>query len=203
MTRNYWTSLQLLVERKRRELQTARNRVGRRTLKRRSNADVCPARNRRLAYFLRSALLSDYRRSWQWHGAWLKLLHATERSAAALLFALRVLPLAASVVITFVFVVPSFQLLEPRSIDEGMGAIPLALGICAFVLIVCGCLRVIAAQSKTARVVARWLEGAHPLHAGPSSRRQLRFAPDAKLRRSLWWVSANRECWFQNPRLRF
>jgi Zn-dependent protease with chaperone function len=103
-----------------------------------------------------------------WRG-WSKLLRATQRGAAALLFGFRVLPLAASVVVTFVFVVPSFQLLEPRSIDEGMGAVPFVLGICAFVLIVWGCLRVVAAQSKTARVVARWLEGAHPLHVDPAA----------------------------------
>jgi len=101
--------------------------------------------------------------------AWrlLKWLHATERALAALLFALRVLPFVSSVVITFAFVVPSFQLLEPRSIDidEGVGAMPLALGVCALLLIACGCFRVIAAQTVSARVVARWLEGAHPLNA--------------------------------------
>jgi beta-lactamase regulating signal transducer with metallopeptidase domain len=58
--------------------------------------------------------------------------------------------------------VPSFQLLEPRSInsDEGIGAMPLALGVCALLLIACGCFRVITAQTRTSRVVARWLEGA-------------------------------------------
>jgi Zn-dependent protease with chaperone function len=59
--------------------------------------------------------------------------------------------------------VPSFQLLEPRAIDEGMGAMPLALGVCALLLIACGCFRVITAQTKTWRVVARWLEGARPM----------------------------------------
>ena len=103
-------------------------------------------------------------RWWPPHGAPLKLLHATEQTLAGLLFALRVLPLVASVVITFAFVVPSFQLLEPRSIDidEGIGAMPLAFGVCALLLIACGCFRVIAAQTRTSRVVARWLEGAHP-----------------------------------------
>lgn len=98
--------------------------------------------------------------------AWraLKMINARDRSIAGLLFALRILPLAASVAVTFAFVVPSFQLLEPRAmdIDEGMGAIPLAMGICALVLIALGCFRVIAAQTETARLVARWLEGAHP-----------------------------------------
>jgi Zn-dependent protease with chaperone function len=87
----------------------------------------------------------------------------TERTIATLLFALRVLPLTASVIITFVLVVPSFQLLEPRSIDEGMGTMPLALGVCALLLLAAGCFRVITAQAKTSRVVARWLDGAHPL----------------------------------------
>ncbi len=131
-----------------------------------------------LLYALLSALVAVAWRS-------LKLLHATEQSLAGLLFALRVLPLAASVVITFVFVVPSFQALEPRSIDEGMGAMPLALGVCALLLIACGCFRVIAAQTTTSRVVARWLEGAHPLNVDASAQtvtfRSRREAPPLTL----------------------
>jgi Zn-dependent protease with chaperone function len=112
-----------------------------------------------LLYCLLSALVAVAWRS-------LNLLRAKEQSLAGLLFALRVLPLAASVIITFAFVVPSFQLLEPRSInsDEGIGAMPLALGVCALLLIAYGCFRVITAQTRTSRVVARWLEGARPLN---------------------------------------
>ena len=79
-----------------------------------------------LLYGLLSTLVAAAWRS-------LKALPASARSLAALLFALRVLPMAGSAVITFAFVVPSFQLLEPRSIniDEGIGAMPLALGLCA------------------------------------------------------------------------
>jgi len=112
-----------------------------------------------LFYCLFSALVAAAWRS-------LKLLHVTEQTLAGLLFALRVLPLLASVVITFAFVVPSFQLLEPRSIsiDEGIGAMPLVFGVCALLLIACGCFRVITAQTRTARVVVHWLEGAHPLN---------------------------------------
>ncbi len=122
-----------------------------------------------LLYCLLSTLVAIAWRS-------LKLWHAPARSLAALLFALRVLPMGASVVITFVFVVPSFQLLEPRSmnIDEGIGAMPLALGLCALVLITCGCFRVITAQTTTSRVVARWLEGAKPL-AGDGGARTVTF----------------------------
>ncbi len=121
-----------------------------------------------LFYCLLSALVAAAWRS-------LRLLHdqfpsTKEKTRADLLFALRVLPLAASVLITFMVVVPSFQLLEPRSadinIDEGIGAMPLALGVGALLLIACGSFRVIAAQSRTSRAVARWLDGAHPLNAG-------------------------------------
>jgi len=109
-----------------------------------------------LVYCLLSALVAVAWRS-------LKLLRAAEQRVAGLLFALRILPLMTSVVITCAFVVPSFQLLEPRSIHEGMGTMPLTLGVCALLLIACGCYRVITAQIKTSRAVARWLEGADPL----------------------------------------
>ena len=112
-----------------------------------------------LVYCLLSAVVALSWRS-------LKLLRATEKSVAGLLFALRVLPLVISVLITFAFVIPSFQLLEPRSINEGMGTMPLALGSCALLLIGFGSFRVITAQTRTSRVVARWLEGAQPLDSG-------------------------------------
>jgi Zn-dependent protease with chaperone function len=104
-----------------------------------------------LLYFLLSVFVALAWRS-------LKHVHTTPRNLADLLFALRILPLVASVAITLAFVVPSFQLLEPRSIDEGTGALPLALGICALLLLVCGSLRVIAAQVSTSRMVAHWLD---------------------------------------------
>jgi Zn-dependent protease with chaperone function len=97
---------------------------------------------------------------------WLKLFRATGRRLAALLFGLRVLPFAAAMVITGAFVVPSFQLLEPRSVDEGIGALPIALGVCGLLLVGSGIFRVIAVQTRTFRAVARWLTGAHPLYAG-------------------------------------
>lgn len=99
--------------------------------------------------------------------AWrpLKWVNTTERKRADLLFALRVLPLVSAAAITLGFVIPSFQLLEPRSIDEGLGTIPLALGICALLLIAYGCFRVITAQVTTSRVIAHWLQGTRPLHS--------------------------------------
>jgi Zn-dependent protease with chaperone function len=117
-----------------------------------------------LLYCLLSTLVAVAWRS-------LKLLHAREQSLSRVLFVLRVLPLVASIAMTFAFVVPSFQLLEPRSInpDEGIGAMPLALGVSALLLIAWGCFRVITAQTATSRVVARWLEGARPLNVDASA----------------------------------
>jgi Zn-dependent protease with chaperone function len=109
-----------------------------------------------LLYCFLSALVAV---SWRW----LKLLHAAEQSVADLLFVLRVLPLFASTLITAAFVIPSFQILEPRSIDEGTGTLPLAFGAAALLLIAYGSYRVIAAQVRTSRIVAGWLEGARPL----------------------------------------
>jgi beta-lactamase regulating signal transducer with metallopeptidase domain len=99
----------------------------------------------------------------------LKPLHVAQQSVAAILFELRILPLVASLIITFALVVPSFQLLEPMPIDEGMGAIPLALGVCALLLIACGFFRAIAAQARTTRAVTCWLEGARPLKVNANS----------------------------------
>jgi Zn-dependent protease with chaperone function len=125
-----------------------------------------------LVYCLLSALVAVAWRSLKW-------LHASEPSLAGLLFALRVLPMAASVVVTFAFVVPSFQLLEPRSvnIDEGIGRVPFALGLCALFLIAGGCFRVITAQRKTSRVVAGWLEGANPLTVDAAIPNQVETQP--------------------------
>lgn len=112
-----------------------------------------------LIYCFLSALVSV---SWRW----LQWLHAAKQSVADLLFVLRVLPLFASIILTAAFVVPSFQILEPRAIDEGLGTLPLALGGGALLLIAYGSYRVIVTQMRASRIVARWLEGARPLDTG-------------------------------------
>lgn len=108
-----------------------------------------------LLYCLLSVLVAVAWRS-------MKVLPTTNRSLVALLFGLRVFPLLASVAVTFAFVVPSFQLLEPRSSNEGLGAAPLALGVCALLLIAYGCFRVITVLIVTSQVVGRWSQGARP-----------------------------------------
>jgi Zn-dependent protease with chaperone function len=99
----------------------------------------------------------------------LRPLHVAQQSVATILFGLRIFPLAASLVITFALVVPSFQLMEPQPNHEGMSAIPLALGVCALLLIACGFFRAMAAQTRTTRAVTCWLEGARPLRVNGDS----------------------------------
>ena len=112
-----------------------------------------------LVYCLLSAMVSI---SWRWS----RWLQASERDLADLLFFWRVFPLSAAVVVTVAFVIPSFQLLEPRSTDEGVGAMPIALGLAAVLLIAWGCCRVVSAQIHTSRAVSRWLAGSRPLGEG-------------------------------------
>jgi len=100
--------------------------------------------------------------SWRW----LRWLRATPSRVANWLFALRMLPLAASVFITATIVVPSFQILEPRAIDEDTGTLPVVLGIAALVLIGYGTYRAIAAQLDVSRFAARWTEGASRMEMG-------------------------------------
>jgi hypothetical protein len=109
----------------------------------------------------------------------LKPLHVAQQSVATLLFGLRILPLLASVVITVVLVMPSFQRLEPRSAGEGMGTVPLALGVCALLLIAYGCFQVIAVEINSTRVVTRWLEGSRPLQTNVGSAVALQSRPEA------------------------
>jgi|ERR1035441_4294890 Zn-dependent protease with chaperone function len=99
----------------------------------------------------------------------LKPLHVAQQSVATILFELRILPLVASLVITFALVVPSFQLLEPLPVHEDMGAIPFALSVCALSLIACGLFRAIAAQTRTRRAMNCWLEGALSLKVNANS----------------------------------
>lgn len=85
------------------------------------------------------------------------------RRAAGRLFLLRIFPLLASSVFTLVFTLPSFLLLEPRSTDEEIGAVPLLLGLCGLMLISAGIIRALAAQRNTARALTLWLRGARPI----------------------------------------
>jgi Zn-dependent protease with chaperone function len=82
------------------------------------------------------------------------------KRSANLLFALRIMPLAVSVSVTLGIIVPSFLLLEPRSIDESLGGIFVTLGLCCISLFFWGLSRALIAQMTTSKALAAWLSGA-------------------------------------------
>jgi Zn-dependent protease with chaperone function len=82
------------------------------------------------------------------------------RRLADALFALRSLPFVAAAVVTLIFVVPSFLLLEPRAVAEPLGEIPLTLGGACLALFCASVVNAIGAYRETARTLARWLQGA-------------------------------------------
>lgn len=87
------------------------------------------------------------------------------RHCADLLFALRIFPLVAAAVVTAAFTVPSFLLLEPRAIEEPLGGLPLALGVCALSLATSGTANAVAALIRTSRLIAQWMSGAKVVEA--------------------------------------
>jgi beta-lactamase regulating signal transducer with metallopeptidase domain len=89
--------------------------------------------------------------------------HHPVRRIADLLFSLRMLPLATAAVITAAFTVPSFLLLEPRAIDEPVGGVPLALGICGATLGIFGLVNAAMAIRRASRTISSWTNAAQPV----------------------------------------
>src|SRR5215468_672467 len=79
---------------------------------------------------------------------------------ANVLFTLRTLPFATALLITAIFVIPSFLLLEPRVVAEPIGEIPLTLGAICLLLLGAGIGNAIHAERKTADAVKGWLRDA-------------------------------------------
>ena len=86
----------------------------------------------------------------------------------------------------------------PFGYDEGIGTIPFALGICSARVDCVGCFRVIAAQTRTARIVELWIESSRQFDKSTGS-----YAFHSPRRESapIVLVVRNRECWSLNLRL--
>src|SRR5580698_6741589 len=91
-----------------------------------------------------------------WRKFWLCSQRHPVRRGADLLFGLRVFPLMAAVAVTLVFTVPSFVLLEPRSIDEPIGVAPLLLGFCGLLLAAFGAWKAVRAAKRASRAITAW-----------------------------------------------
>jgi Zn-dependent protease with chaperone function len=79
------------------------------------------------------------------------------RRSADLLFGLRLFPLAAAAVVTLALTVPSFVLLEPRTIEEPIGIAPLLLGLCGLLLAAFGVWNAVRAVKTASRAIASWM----------------------------------------------
>jgi beta-lactamase regulating signal transducer with metallopeptidase domain len=82
--------------------------------------------------------------------------HLPARRTADLLFAVRMFPFIAATLVTAAFTVPSFLLLEPRAIDEPLGVMPLALGVCGTGFVVFGLARSALALLRASRMTSAW-----------------------------------------------
>jgi beta-lactamase regulating signal transducer with metallopeptidase domain len=91
-----------------------------------------------------------------WRRVWLGGQQYSARRCADLLFALRLAPLLAAAGVTLLLAVPSFWLLEPRAVDEPMGAVPVVLSLCGMALLLAGAWKASAALVRASRTVARW-----------------------------------------------
>jgi Zn-dependent protease with chaperone function len=100
---------------------------------------------------------------WRWSDVWRRRHRHPVRRSADVLLAWRMFPLLTAAVITAAFTVPSFLLLEPRAIDEPLGAIPLALGICGAGLGIFGVVNAGVALRTVSRAVRKWTTTAQPI----------------------------------------
>jgi beta-lactamase regulating signal transducer with metallopeptidase domain len=85
-----------------------------------------------------------------------RLEHLPAQRLANLLFALRIFPLLLALLITAAFAIPSFLLLEPRSIIEPLGDVPLALALIGSFLVLYGFSNAVSAMRRASRTVAAW-----------------------------------------------
>lgn len=93
--------------------------------------------------------------------AWLvgrRLLRRPASNNPSALFAIRILPFAVSCLFAVFFTLPSFWLLERKSLDEDLSTF--ALAVCALLLLSVGAGRALKASRLTSRMVSQWLN--HP-----------------------------------------
>ncbi|MGB6401741.1 MAG: hypothetical protein WBF26_02750 [Candidatus Sulfotelmatobacter sp.] len=91
-----------------------------------------------------------------WVSVWLAAQSYSARRRANLLFALRLLPAVVAAGLTLMLAVPSFLLLEPRAVNEPLGAVPVVLGLCGMTVLLSGTGTAAAALLQASRTVARW-----------------------------------------------
>lgn len=100
-----------------------------------------------------------------WRRAWIYAKCGSPRRNADLLFAMRVFPLISAALITTVFTVPSFLLLEPRRLNEPMSGVPLGLATLGVLLGIWGVANAGMGLRRASRAIAAWTANAKTLQA--------------------------------------
>jgi beta-lactamase regulating signal transducer with metallopeptidase domain len=95
-----------------------------------------------------------------WRRVWDCRRQGSARSCADALFVLRMIPWVVSAVVTLLFAVPSFLLLEPRAVQESMSPVLVVLCLCGVAVMLAGMWNAAAALLRAAETVALWSNGA-------------------------------------------
>jgi beta-lactamase regulating signal transducer with metallopeptidase domain len=96
-----------------------------------------------------------------WRRVWLGGQRYSARRCADLLFVLRLAPFVAAAGVTLLLAVPSFLLLEPRAVDEPLGAVPVLLSLCGMALLMVGVWKASAALVRASRNISQWSSEGH------------------------------------------
>ncbi len=103
-----------------------------------------------------------------WRRVWLYGQKGSARFCADLLFGLRIAPFIVALAVTLILAVPSFLLLEPRSVKESTGIVPLGLGFFGIALMLAGLWKAAAALVRTSRTITRWSCEASAIGCSPA-----------------------------------
>jgi beta-lactamase regulating signal transducer with metallopeptidase domain len=104
---------------------------------------------------------------WTWRSIWNGARKYSAKSCSELLFALRLAPLVIATAVTLIFAVPSFMLLEPRSVTEPVGVLPTTLGICGVALLLAGTWNGVSALLRSSRTLERWADATSVIGSAP------------------------------------
>lgn len=102
-----------------------------------------------------------------WKGTYQRVHDLPVQRLGRLFFALRMFPLLLAALITAAFAVPSFLLLEPRSIVEPTGNVPLALALLGSGLAIFGLANAVLSVRKASRTVSSWSDSAEEIASSP------------------------------------
>ena len=101
-----------------------------------------------------------------WGRVWRQSRRYAAGRLADLLFALRMAPFMIAAFVTAFVAVPSFLLLEPPAIDEGVGMVPVILFLFGLTLGTLGIVKLGVAAHRASRAISAWTRGAQPFQAG-------------------------------------